>query len=121
MHLAVEHNAILILAFMIIELKLNPNSLTAKKDDIFCKDGPSTSNHHEMSVFHIAISLQKMEIIDLLMQHSTCLNINLVSPEVGTPLQVACRAGNIKIVQKLVLSGADISIEDPKTGKSARE
>lgn len=38
MHLAVDHNAYQILAYMLIELQLDVNKLTAKKDDAFHTD-----------------------------------------------------------------------------------
>ena len=46
-------------------------------------------------------------------------DINAISEEFGTPLHVACKISNIKIVQKLILIGANIEIVDSK-GKSAK-
>ena len=40
------------------------------------------------------------------------IELNLTSPSIGTPLHVACIQGNIKVVQKLILSGVDISLRD---------
>jgi ankyrin repeat protein len=42
-----------------------------------------------------------------------------MSEEFGTPLHVACKISNLKIVQKLVLIGANIEAVDSK-GKIAK-
>ncbi len=41
------------------------------------------------------------------------VDLNLNSPSVGAPLHVACKKSNLKVVQKLVLSGADIMLKEP--------
>lgn len=74
-----------------------------------------------MGVLHLAIANQRMEMIDLIMMSCEHADINLLSPSAGTPLHVACKTGNLKIVQKLILSGADILIKHPATGLVARE
>ena len=44
-----------------------------------------------------------------------------MSPSVGTPLHLAAVQGHLKIVQKLVLSGADILKRDPIKDKVAKD
>lgn len=45
----------------------------------------------------MAIAKQHTEIIDLIIVHAKEVDINLVSPSVGSPLHVACKVGNLKI------------------------
>ncbi len=44
-----------------------------------------------------------------------------MSPLHGTPLHIACKMGNIKIVQQLLINGADISVKSPKNGKLPKD
>ena len=39
----------------------------------------------------------------------------------GAPIHVACRSGNIKIVQKLVMNGANIYVKEPKKNQLPKE
>jgi hypothetical protein len=119
LHLAVEHNAFQILAYMLIELKVDANVLTAKKADVFNKDTENDTS--EMSALHVAIQLGTKVMVDLVMAYGNGVDINLVSPAAGTPLHLACKTGNLKIVQKLVFAGADTMIRHPQTGLLARE
>jgi len=73
-----------------------------------------------LGILHIAIQQNSPETLDLIMISSK-IDINLLSPSCGTPLHVACKSSNLKFVQKLILAGADMSIRDPKTKKSAKE
>lgn len=92
--------------------------MTAKQDDIFTKDA---TGQFEMGVLHLAIAMDRLEMVELLMANSKTLKLNLISKQEGTPLHLACKLGNLKIVQKLVLAGADILVQHPVTGLLARE
>jgi ankyrin repeat protein len=50
-----------------------------------------------MSVLHIAIQLKAIELIELLLQTST-LDVNIISPQHGTPLHHACKVDSLPIV-----------------------
>lgn len=117
MHLAVEYNAVQILAYLVIELNLDTNQMTAKQDDVFTKDA---TGQFEMGVLHLAILMDRLDMVELLMTNSKGLQLNLVSNQEGTPLHLACKMGHLKIVQKLVLAGADILVKHPVTGLLAR-
>ena len=58
-------------------------------------------------------------MIDLILM-SEQTDINLMSPLHGTPLHLACKMGNLKIVQQLLINGADINIKSIK-GKLAKD
>mmetsp|Transcript_3679 Transcript_3679/g.5537 ORF Transcript_3679/g.5537 Transcript_3679/m.5537 type:complete len:136 (+) Transcript_3679:633-1040(+) len=73
-----------------------------------------------MGVLHIAVNLQRNDLIDIILM-SDQVDINLMSPLHGTPLHIACKMGNIKIVQQLLINGADISIKSPKNGKLPKD
>ena len=96
MHLAVEHNAYQILAYLLIELKLNPNQLCGKtqEDDHIKSSG---RNNSEQGILHMAIQEDRQDVIDLIMS-SPNVDLNLMSPIVGTPLHVASRKQNLKVV-----------------------
>jgi menaquinone-dependent protoporphyrinogen IX oxidase len=51
-----------------------------------------------MGALHIAVNMQRNDLVDLILM-SELSNINLLSPLVGTPLHLACKTGNLKIVQ----------------------
>ena len=61
----------------------------------------------------MAIEKDRIDMVDLIMSCAN-VNLNLLSPIEGTPLHVASRKSNLKIVQKLVLSGADIMMIEPQ-------
>ena len=77
------------------------------------------SHNYKMGVLHLAVSLQRNDMIDLILM-SDQTDINLVSPLHGTPLHLACKMGNLKIVQQLLINGADINIKSLK-GKLAKD
>lgn len=72
-----------------------------------------------MGVLHVAVSYQRNDLIDLIML-SERADINLDSSLHGTPLHLACKFGNLKIVQKLLINGADITKKSAK-GKLAKD
>ena len=74
-----------------------------------------------MSILHEAIFFNKPQMVDFILMTAKNVDINLMSPTYGNPLHIACKVGNIKIVQKLVLSGADITAKDAKTQKLPKE
>lgn len=59
-------------------------------------------------------------MIDLILM-SERADINLMSSLPGTPLHLACKIGNLKIVQQLLINGADIQIKCIKNGKLAKD
>jgi ankyrin repeat protein len=63
-----------------------------------------------MGVLHIAVNFQRNDMIDLILMSQT-VDINLMSSLHGTPLHLACKAGNLKIVQRLLIHGADITLK----------
>ena len=63
-----------------------------------------------MGVLHVAVNYQRNDLIDLVLM-SELTNVNLNSILHGTPLHLACKIGNLKIVQQLLISGADFSIK----------
>ena len=67
-----------------------------------------------MSILHMAIATERMDIVDLILQKAQNVQIDILSQTHGTPLHVACRSGHIKMVQKLVLNGANIYQSEPK-------
>ena len=71
-----------------------------------------------MSALHIAVSRNLPIIVEIL-----CLNnstdINVQSSLHGTPLHLASHHNAIKMVQQLLLNGADPTIENVK-GEKAR-
>ena len=48
-------------------------------------------------------------------------DINLMSSLHGTPLHLAAKIGNLKIVQQLLMNGADITLKSQKNGKLAKD
>lgn len=75
---------------------------------------------NDMTILHLAISLNNKEFVDFILMSSKDVDKNKFSESHGTPIHIACKTGNIQIVQKLVLSGADSSLKD-KNGKLAIE
>lgn len=73
-----------------------------------------------MTILHIAIKQNKQDLVDLIISNSNNIDLDIESYTYGTPLHEACRNGNIKIVQKLVLCNANIFIRDSKC-KLAKE
>jgi ankyrin repeat protein len=51
-----------------------------------------------MGVLHVAVSFQRNDMIDLILMHPAA-DVNLMSNLHGTPLHLACKIGNLKIVQ----------------------
>jgi ankyrin repeat protein len=73
-----------------------------------------------MGVLHVAVNSQRNDLIDLILM-SEKTNINLNSSLHGAPLHLACKIGNAKIVQQLLINGADISIKSLRNGKAAKD
>lgn len=73
-----------------------------------------------MGVLHVAVNFQRNDLIDLILM-SERTDINLMSSLHGTPLHLACRIGNLKIVQQLLINGADIFLKSLKNGKLAKD
>ena len=73
-----------------------------------------------MGVLHVAVNYQRNDLIDLILM-SEQTNVNLNSELHGTPLHLACKIGNLKIVQQLLINGADFSIKSAKNGKLAKD
>lgn len=68
-----------------------------------------------MSILHEAIYYNRRELVDFILMSSKSVDVNLMSPTYGNPLHIACKVGNIKVVQKLVLSGTNIVAPDLTT------
>lgn len=51
-----------------------------------------------MGALHVAVNLQRPGMIDLTLM-SDRTDVNLMSSLHGTPLHLACKIGNLKIVQ----------------------
>jgi ankyrin repeat protein len=83
LHVAVELKHKQIISYLIFDAKVDTNKLTVDS---------------QMGPLHIAAFLKSNDIIELLL---TCerTDINLMSPIHGTPLHVACRGGNVKVIQ----------------------
>jgi len=105
LHLAVEHSAVQIVSYLLLDAKVDPNVL---------------SHNSQMGVLHVAVSFERNDIIDLILM-SKRADINLMSSLHGTPLHLACKIGNLKIVQQLLIHGADLSIKCTKNGKLAKD
>ena len=52
---------------------------------------------------------------------SETVDINLMSSLHGTPLHLACKIGNLKIIQQLLINGADLQMRCTKNGKLAKD
>lgn len=78
------------------------------------------SHNSQMGVLHVAVNYQRHDLIDLILM-AEATNVNLNSGLHGTPLHLACKIGNLKIVQQLLISGADFSIKSQKNGKLAKD
>ena len=63
-----------------------------------------------MGALHVAVNLQSADMINLILM-SDKTDINLMSSLHGTPLHLACKIGNLKIVQKLLINNADITLK----------
>ena len=83
LHLAVEHGATQIVSYLLLDAKVDPNVL---------------SHNAQMGVLHVAVNFQRNDLIDLILM-SERIDINLMSSLHGTPLHLACKIGNLKIVQ----------------------
>ena len=105
LHLAVEHGATQIASYLLLDAKVDPNVL---------------SHNHQMGVLHVAVNMQKTDMIDVILM-SERTNINLMSCLHGTPLHLACKIGNLKIVQRLLINGADITMKSQKNQKLAKD
>jgi ankyrin repeat protein len=95
LHLAIEQSATQIASYLLLDAKVDPNVL---------------SHNQQMGVLHIAVNFQRNDMIDLILMSLT-VNINLMSSLHGTPLHLACKVGNLKIVQRLLIHGADITLK----------
>lgn len=80
--MAVELKHKQIISFLLFDAKVNPNALTTDT---------------QMTPLHIAVQLKLNEIIELLLTLETT-DINIMSPIHGTPLHIACKGGNVKII-----------------------
>lgn len=105
LHLAIEHSATQIASYLLLDAKVDPNVL---------------SHNSQMGVLHVAVNYQRNDLIDLVLM-SERTNVNLNSMLHGTPLHLACKIGNLKIVQQLLISGADYSMKSMKNGKIAKD
>ena len=83
LHLAIEHSATQIASYLLLDAKVDPNVL---------------SHNSQMGVLHVAVNYQRNDLIDLVLM-SELTNVNLNSILHGTPLHLACKIGNLKIVQ----------------------
>lgn len=63
-----------------------------------------------MGALHVAVNLQSADMINLILM-SDKTDINLMSSLHGTPLHLACKIGNLKIVQTLLINNADITLK----------
>ena len=91
LHLAVEYGSTKIVEFLLFETQADPNEMT--------------HNTH-MAAIHLAIVRSQPGLIELLLM-SEKADLNLVSDLHGTPLHTACKSGQLKIVQQLLLNNAD--------------
>lgn len=73
-----------------------------------------------MGVLHSAVILERNDMVELLLM-AEATDINLMSSLHGTPLHLAAKIGNLKIVQQLLMNGADITIKSMKNGKLAKD
>ena len=73
-----------------------------------------------MGVLHSAVLLERNDMVELLLMGEQT-DINLMSELHGTPLHLAAKIGNLKIVQQLLMNGADITIKSMKNGKLAKD
>ena len=82
LHLAIEHSATQIASYLLLDAKVDPNVL---------------SHNSQMGVLHVAVNYQRHDLIDLILM-AEATNVNLNSSLHGTPLHLACKIGNLKIV-----------------------
>ena len=73
-----------------------------------------------MGVLHSAVLLERNDMVELLLMGEKT-DINLMSELHGTPLHLAAKSGNLKIVQQLLMNGADITIKSMKNVKLAKD
>ena len=83
LHLAVENSATSIVSYLLLDAGVDPNVL---------------SFNSQMGVLHVAVNHQRNDLIDLILM-SEKADIDLMSSLHGTPLHLACKMGNMKIVQ----------------------
>lgn len=57
-----------------------------------------------------------LQMVESLLTSKSGVNINFPTGPQGTPLMVACYYGNVKVVQRLLDAGADVSIGDSYYG-----
>lgn len=74
LHLAVEYNSVQILAYLLIDQKMNANILSQKPADESTK-----SNLSDMSILHMAIAKERLDILDLILAHAHNIDINVMS------------------------------------------
>jgi ankyrin repeat protein len=82
LHFSIEKSATSIASYLLLDTGFDPNIL---------------SEDTQMGVLHMAVRLQRNDLVDLILL-SELSNIDLISPAHGTPLHVACKSGNLKIV-----------------------
>lgn len=74
-----------------------------------------------MTILHLAILLGRFDMFDFIMTNCANIKIDNMSSTAGTPLHLAAKQGHLKVVQKLVLSGADFMKWDPVMSKMAKD
>ena len=73
-----------------------------------------------MGVLHSAVNLERNDMVELLLMGEKT-DVDLMSSLHGTPLHLAAKIGNLKIVQQLLIYGADITVKSQKNGKLAKD
>ena len=62
------------------------------------KDDPNILSHNtQMGILHMAVNLERNDLIDLVLM-SDRTDVNLMSSLYGTPLHMAAKIANLKIV-----------------------
>ncbi|KAJ3093214.1 Ankyrin repeat domain-containing protein 22 [Quaeritorhiza haematococci] len=81
------------------------------------------TNHHTLLT---AIKHHELHTLQMVLQTSTSIHLNYIDPNTGlTPLQYATRTRPLKvvisetIVKMLVAQGADVNLQNPRSGKTA--
>ena len=73
-----------------------------------------------MGVLHVAVNLMRNDMIALILM-SERTDVNLMSSLHGTPLHMAAILGDLKMVQQLLVHGADFTLRSQKNGKLAKD
>jgi ankyrin repeat protein len=73
-----------------------------------------------MGVLHSAVNLERNDMVELLLMGEKT-DVDLMSSLHGTPLHLAAKIGNLKIVQQLLIYGANITVKSQKNGKLAKD